>query len=323
MLARISCSPTQRRSAGFTLVELLVVMLLILVLATLVVAFAPKLAERQKVPRGADLLQGWLLIAKQRAKRDQLPTGIRFQPDPDNPNLYRELQYIQKPDDLTIGQIIYNPIVLGKGPFILTLKAGTGSFLGGYKSTDDRSLWPVQPGDYVELKGGGLVHRITDVKASQLTLASDPRYPILTYPIITPTADYRIIRAPRPLVGEANLDLPKDIAVQGNILGPPAITYGSIPPQASSPPVPFDILFSPAGPVVGSAVSSNVPGVGSEAVIFWVRDATLDPSPLDESKSGEPLLVTVYVKTGLIAVHPVSPAPDYFTAVKDGRSSGL
>lgn len=315
MPARISSSPTDRRSAGFTLVELLVVVFLILVLATLVVAFAPRLAERQKVPRGASQLQGWLLIAKQRAKRDQLPTGVRLQPDPDNPNVYRELQYIQKPDDWTGGPVRVDPTTLNQ----VTLVSGTG-FNGSFGSSATE-LWPVQRGDYVELKGGGLVRRITDVRANRLTLASAFAYPILA------TSDYRIIRAPRPLVGEANLDLPKDIVIQGNLGTTANLIFGSVPqqPNPPNPPVPFDILFSPAGPVIGSAVSSNVPGVGSEAVILWVRDVSLDfnPTTTDPSTSGEPLLVTIYVKTGLIAVHPVSPWPDYFTAVKDGRSSGL
>ncbi len=298
MLARISSSPTNRRTAGFTLVELLVVIILILVIASLVVAFAPRLAERQKVPRGADLIQGWLLIAKQRAKRDQLPTGIRLQPDPNNPSLYRELQYIQKPDDLTIGSVQYTPSGV---QFILNLVAGPGDFFGGYSGADS-TVWPVQPGDYVELKGGGLVHRVTNVQKNKLFLASGPSHAVL------PTSDYRIIRAPRTLTGEASLDLPKDIAVQGGV--------GSV-----MNPGPFDILFSPAGSVVNTAIGGGDNGkVSSETVVLWVRD-----SSLDAVTDGEPLLVTIYIKTGLIAVHPISlpPAPTFYEFTKDGRSSGL
>jgi prepilin-type N-terminal cleavage/methylation domain-containing protein len=313
MPARISAFPTRRRSAGFTLVELLVVVFLILVIATLVVAFAPRLAERQKVPRGASQLQGWLLIAKQRAKRDQLPTGVRLQPDPNNPNTYRELQYIQKPDDWTGGQVQVNAGTLN----VVNLVPGTGAdFIGGGAFTDP-TLYPVQIGDYIEIKGGGLVRRIAVPPAqTSLTLAPTSAYP---YPI-QPTSDYRIIRSPRPLVGEANLDMPKDIAIQGNTSPDnpvnTALLFGSVPRHDTAMFV--DILFSPAGPLLKTDAAYAVPGVGGEAVILWVRDVSLD-SPTD----GEPLLLTIYAKTGLIAVHPVSPLPDYFTAVKDGRSSGL
>ncbi len=304
MLARISSSPMNRRTAGFTLVELLVVIILILVIASLVVAFAPRLAERQKVPRGADLIQGWSLISKQRAKRDQLPTGIRLQPDPNNPNLYRELQYIQKPDDLTIGSVQYTPPTGTTVQFILNLVAGPGDFFGGYTGADS-TVWPVQPGDYVELKGGGLVHRVTNVQKNKLFLASGPSYAVLQ------TSDYRIIRAPRTLTGEASLDLPKDIAIQGG--------RGSILPAASAAGAPFDILFSPAGPVITPATGGGAAGVSPETIVLWVRDTSLDADT-----DGEPLLVTIYIKTGLIAVHPVdlsSGNPYSFT--NDGRSSGL
>src|SRR5262245_31535198 len=63
---------------GFTLIELVVVMTLILALAAITVAFLPKVQESQRASTGADHLQGALLIAKQRALRDQAPRGLRL-----------------------------------------------------------------------------------------------------------------------------------------------------------------------------------------------------------------------------------------------------
>src|SRR5438445_8428315 len=92
------------RQRGFTLVEMLVVLSLMLVLAVLAIAFVPRMNERAKVPRGASQLQMWLLIARQWAKRDNVPTGIRLQagrlyPNPATPLTdYRpDFQYIQQP----------------------------------------------------------------------------------------------------------------------------------------------------------------------------------------------------------------------------------
>src|SRR3989442_1738471 len=92
------------RRRAFTLVEMLVVLALILMLTAVAIAFIPRVTERQKTARGADQLQGWLFIARQWAKRDGRPTGLRIQqgriyPSAASPNAnYRtELQYIQQP----------------------------------------------------------------------------------------------------------------------------------------------------------------------------------------------------------------------------------
>src|SRR5690348_7170000 len=67
------------RRTGFTLLEMLVVLVIVAVLATLIVALAPRFSEQTRAARGADQLQGWLLIAKQQAKRAGHPVGLRLQ----------------------------------------------------------------------------------------------------------------------------------------------------------------------------------------------------------------------------------------------------
>lgn len=91
---------------AFTLVELLVVLGLMLLLAALAVAFVPSMAQRQNTWRGSDRTTQWLVVARQWAKRDQRPTGVRLQlgnslPNKTLPNLawVTSLQYIQQPDD--------------------------------------------------------------------------------------------------------------------------------------------------------------------------------------------------------------------------------
>lgn len=99
---------TARR--GVTLVELLVVIIIISVLSTLVIAFGPTLGEKQRASRGADQLQGWFFLAKQRALRDQKPRGLRLIADststfattvPGAAGAYvRQLQLIEQPEPL-------------------------------------------------------------------------------------------------------------------------------------------------------------------------------------------------------------------------------
>jgi prepilin-type N-terminal cleavage/methylation domain-containing protein len=63
---------------GLTLIELLVVITIAVALFAITAALAPHFSERQRATRGASQLQGWLLIAKQRALRDNAPRGIRL-----------------------------------------------------------------------------------------------------------------------------------------------------------------------------------------------------------------------------------------------------
>src|SRR5262245_52821403 len=90
------------RRAGFTLTELLVVIGLILVLASLLLMVNFKTVDQRRVLRAADQLQGWLLIAKQRAIRDRAPRGIQISASG------TELTYMEQPEPWT-------PTLLGGG----------------------------------------------------------------------------------------------------------------------------------------------------------------------------------------------------------------
>ena len=92
---------TQRRPArpGYTLVELLVVMSLIILLAALALGVSQTgMFGSQKVISAGDRVSGWLLIAKQRAVRDGAPRGVRFFSSPGDPTRFTEAQYIESPE---------------------------------------------------------------------------------------------------------------------------------------------------------------------------------------------------------------------------------
>src|SRR4051794_23355705 len=98
-----------RPRRAFTLVELLVVMAVIIILATISLMVVPGVIEQDRTTDGAGLTRQWMMIAKNRAARDQLPRGLRLliAPDPNNryktpanggsPLLVTELQYIEAP----------------------------------------------------------------------------------------------------------------------------------------------------------------------------------------------------------------------------------
>jgi hypothetical protein len=279
------------------------------------VALVPTFQQRQQASKAADQLQGFILGAKEMAKRDRLPTGIRLLPSA-NPNFSTEVQYIQQPDDFVLAQSLITVTVNNGVATATVLDTTTGKnvdFWGGYGAATASAI--VQVGDYLELQGGGLLHQIAAVGPSnpqaqppvgdQLTLASVPPNAIIN------GQQYRIIRSARPLQGEATLSLPQDTAIDLNWSYPQGVGA-------------FDLLFSPSGTVVGGAAATD-------RVIYWVRDNSVDQPAAGAPVNGEPALIVVYVRTGFIAAHPVNTDPnipsagnqDYYWFTRDGRSSGL
>src|SRR3954471_2581474 len=93
---------------GLTLIELLVVIAIIVVILALVAVVGPHFSERQRTTRGATQLQGWLMIAKQRALRDGAPRGIRLPAltgSPPYAQYISQVQYIEQPDAYTPATI--------------------------------------------------------------------------------------------------------------------------------------------------------------------------------------------------------------------------
>jgi hypothetical protein len=425
---------------------MLVVIFLIVILATLAVAIVPRFQEQARAARGADQLQGWLLIAKMRAKREGHPVGLRLQvpivahaTGPINavPNVpvaanldavmgtsgygdfwriqqyswlvvadndaglnaevvqvrsvagttiqavfaythnnaaskpavrllghVTTLQYIEQPDDLVItwkdetGSTTTRPLIVQNKTAVLQPWPQTPppvpnpappDFSGGF-SQAQQDQWPVQPGDFLELYGGGQVHQITSWPTQ--VAPGPPGYPaqpayigqLSLYSAVpnTTTAltthQWRIIRSPRVLKGEADLAMPQGVIVDvgtnyASGLGTDKVWGNQLPvdPRMGN----IDILFSPAGAVVSR-------GPMGSSIILWVRDIGQGESsqtyqfnttygfndPNNPVYLGSPTLVTVYTATGFIAAHPVDVSGavnnnNPYTFTQDGRSSGL
>src|SRR5262245_1140191 len=154
-----------RRRPGFTLIELLVVMSIIVFLAGILILLGPTLLRSEQASRGAQTLQGDLFIAKQQALRDRNPYGIRLlrestvSTDP-NYNVVRSFRYIQQPNDFIGGRVSIN-----SGS---TTALFTGVDLWGGFDASDPSLWPVQPGDYLQISTD-FYHKIAGVASTGLS----------------------------------------------------------------------------------------------------------------------------------------------------------
>lgn len=99
---------TTSSRSGFTLVEMLIVLGIIVAVAAMFIPVALNMTERNQVAKGASMLENALALAKARAIAEKRPSGVRIALTA--PNLrtlttgpafawYDELQYIEDPGD--------------------------------------------------------------------------------------------------------------------------------------------------------------------------------------------------------------------------------
>lgn len=237
-----------RGRPGFTLVELLVVVALLIVIAALTVAVMNSgFLSSQKVVGGADRVSGWLLISKQRAKRDGAPRGVRFfLTAPAGaivvPNSWevREAQYIEAPDPWACNpDAELNP----SGPRLVLyytqddqvnaaanrpnyqMVARRVFFVSNNQADLNEFDQRVGVGDYLILPEFGTSYRITGVQnpGNSPPLLSEPR--LTTPSLLTPLNAREIGLATFPDLGPAASNAPGTMPVPPASLPPTLVTY--------------------------------------------------------------------------------------------------
>jgi len=299
--------------SGFTLIELLVVMGLIILLAAITISVSYSgLIDNYRTIGAGDRVSRWLVIAKVKAQRDQVPTGVRFYADATG--MIREAQYIQAPE-------AYVPVTsdtTNKPAPVLTITKGTNPAATSgptantvtLTSTDTAALTNnVTAGDTLVLPEFRILLKIQSISGNTITLNSPNLLPDIGAATNYSTTAFGFLRSARTMVGEDMLLLTGQTAIDGNL---------SLPQPSGGI---IDVLFAPNGEVLGTTRGS---------IILWIRDPSLTTPASGNQASfeaaGQMGLVTVYTKTGSVATHPVTTPrvnADPYAATKDGINTGM
>ena len=334
---------------GFTLIELIIVVAILLILATLTLAIFNSTNESDRIRSSARQLQSALLGARDRAIRAKEARGLRLLRDPAT-NTISSMVYIGSPEIWREGTI-----AIGRedfSPADQTPDNGSVTIVRGW-NTDWQLLF--QQG---LLTNGARIKIPADSTGSWYTvdtifLASAPSYP-MSYP--SPADDILVLtgsgfRTPAIYTGVNAFDpMQPNIDGVGNYLLElqPAILPGQEPLKLSSGIVidvthsklptlsasnSLDIVFSPRGLVASGDV------LASGLLHFYLctqEDAIMNLNAADVTRnaadpnSGEKLILTLFPQTGNLATFPVNAvdgngnqlADDPFSFAKTGGTAG-
>ena len=152
-----------RKRTAMTLVELLVVMAIIVIFTAMTAAFYPANQADRELSRFSNTVQSALLSARNRAKAERLPTGIRFYADPNFRTKVGSVVLIQKPAP-TLGSSFGN-IVITEYP------TGSGNFFA------DLTRFPQDPLTGKRLITGDEFFQLPNGDVGQITLITLPDVP--------------------------------------------------------------------------------------------------------------------------------------------------
>ena len=260
------------KRTAMTLVELLVVMAIIVIFTAMTAAFYPANQADRELSRFSNTVQSALLSARNRAKAERLPTGIRFYADPNFRTKVGSVVLIQKPaplDGMSFGGVGVTETPANSGVFLVTfatpLVSGTG----------DKIL---TVGDYIVLNTGEMARFSGNVGINQMQLDNLNTNTGFVSKLQTNPQGYKIFRGAIDLSGDTPFELSATIEIQmpntplyrleptgapflTALPSTPLFTFTPsftqatyFPPQRTGPPPPLipppsymEIIFNPDG----------------------------------------------------------------------------
>lgn len=285
-----------RKRTAMTLVELLVVMAIIVIFTAITAAFYPANQADRELSRFSSTVQSALLSARNRAKAERLPTGIRFYADSNGK--VGSVVLIQKPAPL-------DGLSFGKGMWV------TGNTINFVDSVAAIGVLNIG-GEYIVLDSGEVARLSTTtpmlLDSSNTNTGFISKLPTTPPPLNTPLpSDYtkfKIYRSAVELSGDTPFELSNiiDILFTGSA--------GSFTNALATPPLYlyFEIIFNPDGSLNNS--TSEV----------YLHLHNLESLSSDYSRDA---ILAVRKMSGSIGVYEVGPTGAPYQFAIDPRNKGI
>ncbi|HET6424361.1 MAG TPA: prepilin-type N-terminal cleavage/methylation domain-containing protein [Planctomycetaceae bacterium] len=321
-----------RLSAGFTLLELLIAISIMLILLAITATAIRVNNEADRIRGGARTLQSYLLGAKDRAIYAKAPRGVRLLRDPNNPRAISSVVYVEPtpPENYTVDVIPFNTAApySSSNPMRRVRLPTTTNFnardAGDWRLLVTRGM--LTAGLRMKIpandRGTWYVIQSVDVSGSNqdIVLTTEIRNPSTTGTL----RDTAQIELPPAVVQNAEpVQLPRGVVIDLDRSGYRQPNPAAPPPVLFTPKFPsgwadssgnyiqrMDIMFSPRGAVTG-------PSAGSGVIHLYVTDQAaadlgLDPAyGVNATGSVDPpipdkALVSIFTRTGNVTVSPVN-----------------
>ena len=241
-----------KKRTAMTLVELLVVMAIIVIFTAITAAFYPANQADRELSRFSNTVQSALLSARNRAKADRLPTGIRFYPDSNGK--VGSVVLIQKPaplDAYAVGNAP-NPSSLSANIVERTPMSGIFDAYITFPNITFPNPSPnlniINPGDFIALDSGD-VSKIDGLM--QPTMANPNPNTIISLSgsyssgfsssLTALPTKFKVYRSAVELSGDTPFELSNIIDI---FFGPSSL---SVVPVSVTVSGAYDIIFNPDG----------------------------------------------------------------------------